>query len=198
MGEEISTTDSEDLLTAAKSCLDNLMSKEKYPLQFGYANSIDMNLNVPDLGMGGIGVLCIKLNDKKYFLGWADANNMENGVREKIITHLENNGCELVEMFTSDTHSTTMGVRNRNGYHELGSVTKSERLANWCLSIAKQAEKNTASGKFEILENSAKVRVMGTGIFEHLSRALDSSLKMTQGFMVLCTGIFLLSIFLWF
>ena len=117
---------------------------------------------------------------------------------KKIITHLKNNGCELVEMFTSDTHSTTMGVRNRNGYHELGSVTKSERLANWCLSIAKQAEKNTASGKFEILENSAKVRVMGTGIFEHLSRALDNSLKMTQGFMILCTGIFLLSIFLWF
>jgi predicted neutral ceramidase superfamily lipid hydrolase len=101
-------------------------------------------------------------------------------------------------MFTSDTHSTTMGVRNRNGYHELGSVTNSERLASWCLSIAKQAEKNTASGKFEILENSAKVRVMGTGIFEHLSKALDNSLKMTQGFMILCTGIFLLSIFLWF
>ena len=70
--------------------------------------------------------------------------------------------------------------------YELGSVTKPERLANWCLSIAKQAEKNTASGKFEILENSAKVRVMGTGIFEHLSRALDNSLKMTQGFMIGC------------
>ena len=23
--------------------------------------------------------------NKKYFLGWADANNMENGVREKIV-----------------------------------------------------------------------------------------------------------------
>ena len=65
-----------------------------------------------------------------------------------------------------------------------------KRLANWCLSIAKQAEKNVALGKFEILENSAKVRIMGTGIFEHLSKALDSSLKMTQGFMILCTGIF--------
>ena len=123
---------------------------------------------------------------------------MENGVREKIVTHLQDNGCNLVEMFTSDTHFTTMGVRNRNGYYELGSVTKSERLSNWCLSIAKQAEKNVASGKFEVLENSAKVRIMGTGIFEHLSRALDNSLKVTQGFMILCTGIFLLSIFLWF
>jgi len=58
------------------------------------------------------------------------------------------------------------------------------------LSIAKEAEKNIVTGKFEILENNAKVRIMGTGIFEHLSRALDSSLKMTQGLMILCTGIF--------
>ena len=101
-------------------------------------------------------------------------------------------------MFTSDTHSTTMGVRNRNGYYELGSITKPERLADWCLTIAKQAEKNIATGKFEILENNAKVRIMGSGIFEHLSRALDSSLNMTKWFMILCTGIFLISIFLRF
>jgi len=198
MGGEISQEDTQDLLTAAKNVLDVLITKTNHPLQYGYANSQSLNIQTNDLAGGGIGMLCLAFDQKKYFLCWADANNMENGVREKIITHLENNGCELVEMFTSDTHSTTMGVRNRNGYHELGSVTKSESLAGWCLSIAKQAEKNTASGKFEILENSAKVRVMGTGIFEHLSRALDNSLKMTQGFMILCTGIFLLSIFLWF
>ncbi len=48
-------------------------------------------------------MLCLAFVQKKYFLCWADANNMENGVREEIITHLKNNGCELVEMFTSDT-----------------------------------------------------------------------------------------------
>ena len=198
MGGEISQEDSQDLMTAAKNVLDLLITKTNHPLEYGYANSQSMNIQTNDLAGGGIGMLCLAFDQRKYFLCWADANNMENGVREKIVTHLKNNGCELVEMFTSDTHSTTMGVRNRNGYYELGSVTKSERLSNWCLSIAKQAEKNVASGKFEILENSAKVRIMGSGIFEHLSRALDNSLKVTQGFMILCTGIFLLSIFLWF
>ena len=198
MGGEISQEDSQDLLTAAKNVLDILITKTNHPLQYGYANSQSMNIQTNDLAGGGIGVLCLALDQKKYFLCWADANNMENGVREKIIMHMKNNGYELVEMFTSDTHSTTMGVRNRNGYYELGSITKPERLANWCLSIARQAEKNISSGKFEILENSAKVRIMGSGIFEHLSRALDNSLKVTQGFMILCTGIFLLSIFLWF
>ena len=191
MGGEISQEDSQDLLTAAKNVLDILITKNNYPLQYGYANSQSMNIQTSDLAGGGIGMLCLAFEQKKYFLCWADANNMENGVREEIITHLKNNGCELVEMFTSDTHSTTMGVRNRNGYHELGSVTKSQKLADWCLSIAKQAEENIATGKFEILENNAKVRIMGTGIFEHLSRALDNSLKMTKWFMILCTGIFL-------
>jgi len=198
MGKEILQADSQDLLTAAKNVLDILITKTNYPLQYGYANSQSMDIQTRDLGGGGIGMLCLAFDQKKYFLCWADANNMENGIREKIVTHLKNNGCELVEMFTSDTHSTTMGVKNRNGYYELGSITKPEKLANWCLSIARQAEKNIVSGKFEILENSAKVRIMGSGIFEHLSRALDNSLRITKGFMILCTGIFLLSVFLWF
>ena len=198
MGGELSQEDTQDMITAAKSVLDILITKSSYPLRYGYANSKSMNIQTGDLAGGGIGILCLAIDQKKYFLCWADANNIENGIREKIVAHLQNNGYDLVEMFTSDTHFTTMGVRNRNGYYQLGIVTKPERLANWCLSIAKQAEKNIVTGKFEILENQAKVRVMGTGIFEHLSRALDSSLRMTKIFMVGCVGIFLLSIFLWF
>ena len=198
MGGKISQEDSQDMITAAKNALDILVTKTDFPLKYGYANSKSMNIQADDLAGGGIGMLCLAFDQKKYFLCWADANNMENGVREKIVAHLQNNGCNLVEMFTSDTHFTTMGVRNSNGYYQLGIVTESEKLENWCLSIAKKAEENIVSGQFEILENKAQVRVMGSGIFEHLSIALDSSLKMTKGFMVGCVGIFLLSIFLWF
>ena len=196
MGGKISQEDSQDMITAAKNALDILVAKTSFPLRYGYANSTSMNIETGDLAGGGIGMLCLAFDQKKYFLCWADANNMENGVREKIVAHLQNNGYNLVEMFTSDTHFTTMGVRNRNGYYQLGIVTKHDKLSDWCLSIAKEAEKNIASGQFEILENKAKVRVMGSGIFEHLSMALDNSLKMTQGFMIGCVGIFLLSIFL--
>ncbi|MFP6585349.1 MAG: DUF2070 family protein [Candidatus Nitrosopelagicus sp.] len=198
MGGEISQDDSQDMLSAAKSVLDILITKTSYPLRYGYANSKSLNIQTSDLAGGGIGILCLAFAQKKYFLCWADANNIENGVREKIVTHLQNNGCDLVEMFTSDTHFTTMGVRNRNGYYQLGFITKPEILANWCLSIAREAEKNIITGKFEILENKSKVRVMGSGIFEHISKALDTSLRITKGFMIGCVGIFLLSIFLWF
>jgi putative membrane protein len=196
MGEEISQTDSEDLLTASKSCLDTLMTKETNPLEFGYANSKDMKIIAPDLAMGGIGILCLRINGKKYFLGWADANNMENGLREAVVTHFSNNGYDLIEICTSDTHYTSKGVRNRNGYYQFGFVTKPEDMANWYLQIAKESEKNIESASFEILENETNVKVMGPSIFRDYSKAIDKTMSITKGFLLGCAAFFILTMFL--
>ncbi|RDJ31380.1 MAG: DUF2070 family protein [Crenarchaeota archaeon] len=193
MGKEISQVDGEDLLTASKSVLDTLKAKETYPLEFGYANSSDMNLEAKDLAMGGIGILCLKINNKKYFLGWADANNMENGVREDVVKHFSNNGYELLELCTSDTHYTTMGVRNRNGYYQFGFISKSTDVANWFLDIAKKAEKNIQPASFEIIEHETDVKVMGPTIYRDYSRAIDRSMKITKAVLLGCIGLFLVS-----
>jgi len=184
MGKEISKINSEDMLKAAKSCLDTLMTKENHPLEFGYANSKTMNLNVHDLGMGGISVLCLKINNKKYFLGWADANNMENGVREKIMEHFTKNNYNLLELCTSDTHYSSVKVRNKNGYYQLGFITDPQTLSSWYLDIAKNSEKNIQPAKFEIIENQTNVKVMGPKIFEDYSNALDKSLRLTKEFAI--------------
>ena len=184
MGKEISKTNSEDMLKAAKSCLDTLMTKENHPLEFGYANSKNMNLNVHDLGMGGISVLCLKINNRKYFLGWADANNMENGVREKIIEHFTKNNYNLLELCTSDTHYASVKVRTKQGYYQLGFVTDPQTLSSWYMDIAKNSEKNVQPAKFEIIENQTNVKVMGPKIFEDFSNALDKSLRLTKGFAI--------------
>jgi len=196
MGEEISQNNSEDLLAASKSCLDTLMTKETYPLEFGYANSKDMDIKAPDLALGGIGILCLRTNNKKYFLGWADANNMENGVREAVVNHFSKNGYDLIEICTSDTHYTTQGVRNRNGYYQFGLVTKPQDMANWYLEIAKESEKNIEPASFEILENEANVKVMGPTIFRDYSRAVDKTMNLTKGFLSACSAFFLLTMFL--
>jgi len=196
MGSEISKTNSEDMLKAAKLCLDSLITKENYPLEFGYANSQNMNLNVPDLGLGGIGILCLKINNKKYFLGWADANNMENGVREKIVEYFTKNNYTLLEICTSDTHYSSIKVRNKNGYYQLGFVTSAEELESWYLEIAKQSEKNISTAKFEIIENKSKVKVMGPKIFEDYSNALDNSLRLTKGFAIGGFALFIASLVL--
>ena len=155
-----------------------------------------MDVWTEDLGMGGLGIVCLKINDKKYFLGWADANNMENGVREKIIEYFEKRGSTLLEICTSDTHFAQVKVRNRNGYYQLGLITEAEKLGKWFMDIAENAEKNIASAKFEILENIAEVKVMGQGIYEDYSKALDNALKITKFFLIGSVGFFLSSFFL--
>jgi len=196
MGEEISKEDGEDMLKAAKSCLDTLITKDSFPIEFGYENSDDMDVWAEDLGMGGIGVVCLKINEKKYFLGWADANNMENGIREKIISNFSKEGYQLLEICTSDTHYAAVKPRNRNGYYQLGLITNADKLSKWFLEIAKKSETTTTSAKFEILENETTVKVMGKEIYEDYSKALDKSLKITKIFVLGCVLLFVSSLFL--
>ena len=196
MGAEISKEDGEDMLKAAKSCLDSLMTKDSYPIEFGYANSDSMDVWTEDLGMGGLGIICLKINDKKFFLGWADANNMENGVREKIVENFTKSGYQLLEICTSDTHYAPVKARNRNGYYQLGLITGAEKISKWFLEIANNAESKITSAKFEILENETDVKIMGEGIYEDYSKALDNSLKITKGFMIGSVTLFIITLFL--
>ena len=196
MGEEISKEDGEDMLKAAKSCLDTLITKDSFPIEFGYANSDEMDVWTEDLGMGGLGVVCLKINEKKYFLGWADSNNMENGIREKITSNFSKNGYQLLEICTSDTHYAPVKARNRNGYYQLGLITSADKLSKWFLEIAKKSEITTTSAKFEILENETTVKVMGKEIYEDYSKALDNSLKITKIFVIGCVLFFVTSLFL--
>lgn len=196
MGEEISKEDGKDMLKAAKSCLDTLITKESYQIEYGYANSEKMDIWTEDLGMGGLGIICLKINEKKYFLGWADANNMENGIREKIVENFAKRDCQLLEICTSDTHYAPVKARNKNGYYQLGLITSADKLSKWFLQIAREAETNTKVAKFEILENETSVKIMGKEIFEDYSKALDNSLKITKGFSIGGCILFITSLFL--
>ena len=196
MGDEISKEDSEDLLIAAKSTLDTLKTKQSYPFKFGYQNSNDMNIKKADIAMGGIAILCLEINEKKYFVGWADANNMENGVREQIVKHFANIGYELIEICTSDTHFTADGARNKNGYFQLGMISKPTQLANWYLELAQKAETQMSECSFEILENQSKVKVMGSDIYADYLKCMNKSMNITKVFLLADAGLFALSIFL--
>lgn len=180
MGPEISPADSQDMLKAAKSCLDTLITKESYRLEFGYANSQGRKIDAVDLANGGLGILCIKVNNKKYFFGWADANNMENGIRERVVQEFAASGYSLLELFTSDTHFSQVRVRNKNGYYQFGIMSRPEDISGWYLDIARDAESNLSPGRFSLLQNISRIKVMGPKIFEDYKIAIDNSLRITK------------------
>ncbi len=195
MGKEISKVDADDLLKAAKSNLDTLITKDAMAIEIGFANSDDLKIETDDLGPGKIAIMCMKIGDEKFFLGWADANNMQNGLREEIAGHLSKNGFNLLEICTSDTHYKSRNARNKHGYFEFGSLAKPDEAKSWFLQLAKKAEQNISVASFELLEQETSVKVMGAKQFEDYSKALDRAMRMTQGFLVVTTAFFFYTMF---
>ena len=195
MGEEISPTDADDLFKAAKSNLDTLITKETLPLEIGFANLENQKILADDLGPGGIGILCMKIGDEKFFLGWSDSNNMQNGVREEIVNSLSKNGYNLIEMCTSDTHFKTKEARNKHGYFTFGSLSTPQDASSWYLDLAKKAEQNISEASFEALQHQTDVKIMGTTLLEDYSKSLDRTMRITQAFLIGTTIFFFLTMF---
>jgi putative membrane protein len=195
MGEEISQSDADDLFKAAKSNLDTLRTKESYSLEIGYAKKENNEIKADDLGPGGIGILCMKVNDEKFFIGWSDSNNMQNGLREEVVNYFTKNGYNLIEMCSSDTHYKTKEARNKHGYFTFGSVSAFQDVASWYLDLAKKAEQTLSAASFESLEHEADVKVMGTTQLEDYSKSLDRTMRLTQIFLIGTTVFFFLTMF---
>ena len=64
------------------------------------------------------------------------------------------------------------------------------------MGIAEIAETKTTTAKYEILENQTDVKIMGQGIFEDFSKALDNSSKISKIFMIGAVCLFITSLFL--
>lgn len=195
MGEEISQNDADDLFKAAKSNLDTLVTKEAFPLEIGYANLENQKILADDLGPGGIGILCMKIGEEKFFLGWSDSNNMQSGFREEIVNNLSKNGHALIEMCTSDTHYKTKEARNKHGYFEFGSISTSQDASSWYLDLARKAEENLSEASFEALHHETNVKIMGTTLLEDYSKSLDRTMRITQAFLIGTTVFFFLTMF---
>jgi putative membrane protein len=191
MGKEIEKLDADDLLNAAKSTLDTLITKETLPLEVGYANSEHLNFEADDLGPGKVAIMCFKIGGEKFFLAWADANNMLNGLREEIAKHFSKNGYNFLEICTSDTHYKARTAKNKHGYFEFGSLSKAPDVVSWFLDLAKKAEQTASPTSYDLLESETQVKVMGGNQLELYSKSLDNAMRITQAFLLITTGFFI-------
>jgi putative membrane protein len=186
MGEVLGAFDSNNLVIAAKQCLEKLKHSKQYQFKIGFANSDDIYpkfLAVGDLGQAGLAVVVIEVAEKRYLLGWADSNNMENGLREYIINALNNRGIKMIEVCTSDTHSTS-GKRTRQGYYSLGNISIHSKIAEIFFEISNKSIETAHISNFELLLSKSKIKVMGKDQFDDYSCALDKSMNITKIFLL--------------
>ena len=193
MGDILGDYGSDNLVSAARQCLQKLTQAEQYKFKIGFANSNDCYPNLSmaaDLGQGGLAVLSIEVEQTRYALGWADSNNMQNGLREYIISTLDSKGIKMLEICTSDTHSTS-GKRTRQGYYPLGEMSNHSNIVEMLFDMSSKSIETSRSSNFELLLSKSKIRVMGKDQFDEYSAALDKSMNITKVFLIVTITIFL-------
>ena len=183
MGRALEQQDKQDMAEAAKACILRIKESEQQPFSVGYANTGTTREFSQEVGQAGFGVFALGISGKSFAFGWADANNVQNGLREDLISSLATSGQEFVELCTSDTHATS-GKRTREGYYPLGTTTSHESIIAIFAALCGEARSSSEPSSFELLTCQSNVKVMGGQQFEDYSKALDNSIRVTKGFLI--------------
>jgi putative membrane protein len=193
MGEDLKKSDFEDLLSAGKNCLKELINAPRYEFKVGFANMDDISCNPTqlkeELGQSGLATIVFEVNGNQYVIGWADSNNMHNNLRNSVITKLARNGIQTLELCTSDTHSTS-GKRTRHGYYALGNISKHEEIAEIYLQLSKKSIEKATSARFELASSVSMIKVMGKRQFDDYALALNRSMNLTKIFLAITSAVF--------
>ena len=191
MGGLLDERDYLNLVAAAEECLNRLRDSPQYEFRAGFASLGDVSHTLekaPELGQSGIAVTVLEIGDSSYGIGWADANNMENNLRDRIISRV--NQVKLLDVCTSDTHATS-GKRTREGYFALGTVSSQERIVTAYSEMFTVALERLQPCSFETSVASSKIKVMGKKQFEEYSSALDRSMNITKAFVAVTFAAFI-------
>jgi putative membrane protein len=197
MGGPLSAEEQHILLLCAKEALDKIKGSQQHRFSVGYSASFCHKKNNEDLietknqiewrediGQAGLAVLAIKVNQQTYAIGWADSNNIENHVRNYVLTQLYSRGLNMVEICTSDTHYTS-GKRTKQGYYPLGSMTEVKEILAQYEELTSRSFDDPKDCSFSHLSVDSEIKVMGKGQFDDYSKALDRSMNLTKIFLAI-------------
>ncbi|AIC14338.1 DUF2070 family protein [Nitrososphaera viennensis] len=200
MGAQLGDQDISDLVAAAKKCLDEAgKEKAQYEFSAGFAGLADVKHslhNSHDLGQAGLAAIAIVTQGRTFAIGWADSNNMDNALRDKVVARAgssnnnSNNGITMLEVCSSDTHSTS-GKRTSEGYFALGGASDQDAIAGAYAEMCRVAQERASPCTYEVSSARSEVKVMGEKQFQDYSGALDRAMNITKVFVGTTVAVFI-------
>jgi putative membrane protein len=185
------------LKEAATTSLAKVLNHQLMPFEVGAAKIVSKEFSVKDgMGPGGITIIVTKVGDQKAAYVTIDGNNLVSGLREKILSSLNEIGVNEGEVLTTDTHTVTGITLTPRGYHPVGEAISHDKL----IGYIKQATLNA----LEDLEPAdmawhtktiPKVKVIGRDQIKALCRLTEKTLQRAKKLAILLfpiLGIFLI------
>ena len=191
LGEALSS-----LKEAATASLMRVFSHQLMPFEVGAAKIAPKEFSVKDgMGPGGIRVMVTKVGGQKAAYVTIDGNNMVSGLREKILSSLNEIGINDGEVLTTDTHAVTGVVLTTRGYHPVGEVINHEKLIGYIKQATLNAMEDLEPADVAwCTKTIPKVKVVGRNQIEALCGLTEKTLRQAKKLAILLfpiLGIFL-------
>jgi len=170
------------LESVGAKCLEKAVSLKRSPFRIGAATVMPKEFSLKEgMGPGGITAIVVEVAGTKTVYVVIDGNNMQSGLREKILSTLYSIGFDEGEILTTDTHAVSAVVLGGRGYHPIGEAIDHEKLISYIKEAALLAMENLESCKTGSRRISVKnVKVIGKSKLEMLVLMLDKALQKTK------------------
>ena len=193
----------EPLKKAALYSLKQALSRERASFEVGAAKIVPEEYGVKEgMGLGGISVIVTRVGNRTTAYVTIDGNNIISGLREKILSSLQEIGIVDGEVLTTDTHSVNGIVLTARGYHPIGEAMDNAKLISYIQQAAKNALSNLESAEVSWrMETVPNIKVIGEKQIEVLGLIAEKTAKQAKklaGSLFSAIGVLLITLLIAF
>lgn len=188
-----------DLRSAAYEAIESSIVTGK-KVELGVAKSNFKNKDPRQgVGPGGVRVFLFKNFDQLIAYIIIDANNMIKGLREKILTSLNDIGIDGGEIMTTDTHVVNGLVRAKLGYYPFGEILNQDNIVNSIKQTVKDAQEDLEEVTICSSSKNVSVTSLGSRSLENLTSFMYNIARLVvryMGILLLVSNLIAIALFI--
>ncbi len=166
----ITPLQAERIITAAVRVLGRLKALPQEPFRVGSAfDTLDSYGLKDGIGPGGLSVVVVNTGDASASYITIDGNNMQQGLRERILQSIKGAGVEDGEVMTTDTHLVTGLVRSPLGYFPVGAALPTDSFVKRITDSVRSAMANLENSSAGFSKFTVQLQVLGSEAFQSIT-----------------------------
>jgi putative membrane protein len=166
----ITPVQAERIIASAVRVLGRLKTLSQGPFSVGSAyDALDTYTLREGIGPGGLSVLVVKTESDIVSYVTVDGNNMQQGLRDKILQSIREAGVSDAEVMTTDTHLVTGLVRSPLGYYPVGAALPTATFVTRITTTVQRAVTNLEESSAGFSKFSLQLQVLGSETFQSIT-----------------------------
>jgi len=179
----IGGTDCEQPNVDWKEVFADIKANPDEEFELGMAHSSELHFeHGSDVSDGGIATLVFRKHKSTYALISSDSNNAVVGLRQMVLDELKKENVNLIDLCTSDTHSSAARQLTNRGYHALGEDTDPATLVAVIKKLERLAEERLSPGRVATITSRQTLPLIGDKSLDDFATLTKETLSFTKAY----------------